>query len=57
MAGQSIEIQKLLEIRMFEHLRDVRSICTPEQRPKFDSLVYKILGRRGEGRKKPEEKK
>ena len=56
-AGQSIEKQKLLEISMFEHLRDVRSICTPEQRPKFDSLVYKILGRRGAGRKKPEEKK
>ena len=56
-AGQSTEKQKMLEINMFEHLRDVRSICTPEQRPKFDSLVYKVLGRRGEGRKKPEEKK
>lgn len=56
-AGQSIEKQKLLEISMFEHLRDVRRICTPDQRPKFDSLVYKVLGRRGEGRKKPEEKK
>ena len=56
-AGQSAEKQKVLEISMFEHLRELRRICTPEQQPKFDSLVYKILGRRGEGRKKPDDKK
>ncbi len=57
-AGQSAVSQKIMELQMFNHLKNIRSICTPEQLPKFDSLFVKILNRRGsEGRKKDAEKK
>ncbi len=51
-AAQSAEKQKLLEVRMFLYLREVRQICTPLQLPKFDSLFQKVIGRRnGPGKK------
>jgi len=44
--------------QMFDHLKNVRLLCRPDQLPKFDSLFVKVLNRRGsEGRKKQEEKK
>lgn len=49
-AGQSSEKQKSIEINMFSHIKNVRTICTPDQRPKFDSLIYKIIGHKGEGK-------
>ncbi len=52
-ADQSSASQKIMELHMFNHLKKVRMLCTPEQQPKFDSLFVKILNRRGgEGRKK-----
>ena len=51
-AGQSSEKQKNIETNMFRHIREIRTICTPDQLPKFDSLVYKIVGKRGDGKKK-----
>lgn len=51
-ADQSAANQKKLEIQMFRHLKDIRQICTATQQPKYDSLVYKVLARRNEGRKK-----
>ena len=55
--SQSVEQQKLMELQMFNHFAAIRKICTAEQLPKFDSLFYKILSRKGDGKKKPEEKK
>ena len=53
-ADQSAASQKIMELQMFNHLKNIRALCTPEQLPKFDSLFVKILNRRGgEGRKKP----
>lgn len=53
-AGQSAELQKTMELQMFNHLKNIRMLCTSEQLPKFDSLFVKILNRRGgEGKKKP----
>ena len=53
-ADQSAATQKTMELQMFNHLKNVRLLCTPEQLPKFDSLFVKMLNRRGgEGRKKP----
>ncbi len=53
-ADQSAESQKIMEVQMFNHLKNIRMLCTPEQLPKFDSLFIKILNKRGgEGRKKP----
>jgi Na+-transporting NADH:ubiquinone oxidoreductase subunit NqrC len=52
-ADQSAASQKMMELQMFNHLKNVRLLCKPEQLPKFDSLFVKILNRRGgEGRKK-----
>lgn len=54
MADQSAASQKIMELQMFNHLKNIRALCTPGQLPKFDSLFVKILNRRGgEGRKKP----
>ena len=51
-AGQSVVTQKNLELQMFNHLKNVRLLCTPAQLPKFDSLFSKVLNRRnGESEK------
>lgn len=50
---QSIEKQKLMELRFYNHMLEVRKICTAEQLPKFDSLFYKMWSRKP---KKAEEK-
>jgi Spy/CpxP family protein refolding chaperone len=57
-ADRSAASQKIMELQMFGHLKNVRLLCTPEQQPKFDSLFIKVLNRRGgEGRKKQTEHK
>ena len=57
-AEQSAISQKTMELNMFNHLKNVRLLCKPEQLPKFDSLFVKILNRRGgEGRKNKSDKK
>lgn len=57
-AEQSAVSQKLMELQMFNHLKNIRALCTADQLPKFDSLFVKVLNKRGgEGRKKDEEKK
>jgi periplasmic protein CpxP/Spy len=53
MAGRSAEKQKIMEAKMLNYFASVRKLCTPEQQPKFDSLFYKIWGKK----KKPDEKK
>jgi hypothetical protein len=58
LAEQSATVQKAMELRMFNHLRKIRLLCTQAQLPKFDSLFGKILNKKGsEGRKKESEKK
>lgn len=53
LAEQSATVQKTMELRMFNHLRKIRLLCTPEQLPKFDSLFGKVFSRKGgEGNKK-----
>jgi hypothetical protein len=54
---QSAEKQKVMELQFFNHLREIRKLCTAEQLPKFDSLCYKMWNRRGDNKKKQEEKK
>jgi len=42
------EKQKRLDMEVFHTVQEVRAICTPQQQPKFDSLLpkitYKIVG-------------
>lgn len=50
--------QKNLDQSMFQHLKTVRNLCTPEQLPKFDSSFKKVIDKMtGRGRKPKEEKK
>lgn len=52
-ADQSAASQKTMELQMFNHLKNIRLLCTKDQLPKFDSLFVKILNRRGaDARKK-----
>jgi hypothetical protein len=45
------EQQKGFEILMLRHLNDIRNICTPAQQSVFDTGFYKIISKRGDGRK------
>lgn len=57
-AEQSAISQKLMELQMFNHLKNIRALCTADQLPKFDSLFVKVLNKRGgDGRKKDGDKK
>jgi protein CpxP len=40
--AKSADKQKQMELQMLTHFAAVRKICTTEQLPKFDSLIYKI---------------
>ena len=51
---QSVEKQKLMELQFYNHMLEVRKICSAEQLSKFDSLFYKMWSRKP---KKAEEKK
>jgi len=37
--------QKLVELQMLRHLKEVRMLCTPEQLKSFDTGFYKIMNR------------
>lgn len=37
--------QKQLDLQTFRHFQQVKAICTPEQQPKFDSLVQQVIKR------------
>jgi hypothetical protein len=37
--------QKELDLQVLRHFKDIRTICTPEQLPKFDSLLPLIIKR------------
>ena len=44
--------QQSLETQMMIHLKDVRNICTAEQKLKFDSTIHKVFARKGNADKK-----
>ena len=43
--------QKEFEKKMLRNLKEIRSICTPAQQVAFDSGFYKVIAKRGEGKK------
>lgn len=53
-ADLSAASQKALELQMFNHLKQVRALCTAVQLPKFDSLFVKVLNKRGGDKRKAE---
>jgi len=50
-ANAMADQQKGFEIKMLRHLKEIRSMCTPAQQEVFDTGFYKIISKRGEGRK------
>ncbi|MHA4842986.1 Spy/CpxP family protein refolding chaperone [Flavitalea antarctica] len=44
-ASQIAQKQKLVDLQVFQHFRNSRMVCTPDQRPKYDSLVQIIIKR------------
>lgn len=54
---QSVENQKVMELKMLTNLVAIRKLCTADQIPKFDSLIYKAWIRKPDPKKKPEENK
>lgn len=48
--------QKMLDLQAFYHFKNVRAICTPEQRDEYDSMVLRMFRRMGKPAK-PAEKK
>jgi len=52
LADESAATQKQLEVQMFNHLKSVRQLCSPDQLPKFDTSFFKVFNRRGGDSKK-----
>jgi periplasmic protein CpxP/Spy len=55
------EKQKALDLAFFNHFREVRTLCQPEQLPRYDSLIQQIVRRmvspprRGDPKQKKDE--
>jgi len=49
--NRSAERQKILDLTMLEHIRNIRALCNDQQRQSFDTGFYKIMKRN-----KPEKK-
>lgn len=43
--SRSAEKQKSLDLKMLEHIRNIRSICTDVQKASFDTGFYKMMKR------------
>ncbi|AHF17748.1 Spy/CpxP family protein refolding chaperone [Niabella soli] len=50
LADSIAKLQKGVEINTFRHFKETRQICTPEQMPKYDSLMKKIIRQGRPGR-------
>lgn len=50
--NSSAEKQKMLDLHMLTHLKDVRALCNAEQKGRFDTSIYKVMARGGKEKKK-----
>ena len=39
--------QKALDLQTFNHFKIVRTLCTPEQHPKYDSMILRMFSKMG----------
>ncbi|SDC87383.1 Spy/CpxP family protein refolding chaperone [Niabella drilacis] len=53
LADSIATLQKQAEVKSFHHFKATRAICTPEQQPKYDSLMTKIIRQGRNGRPIP----
>jgi len=52
LGDESAATQKQMEVQMFNHIKSVRDLCSPDQLPKFDTSFVKVFNRRGSDSKK-----
>jgi Spy/CpxP family protein refolding chaperone len=50
------ERQKALDLQAFNHFRRLRTICTPEQLPKYDSMIQRMMRKMGKPQKNKDKK-
>jgi len=43
---QSVDKQKVIELQLFQYIKAIRSICTPDQQAIFDTSFYKVMERK-----------
>ena len=46
--------QEAVELKLLKHIRDIRNLCTPAQRPVFDTGFYKVMSKPAPDAKKKE---
>jgi periplasmic protein CpxP/Spy len=46
--------QKALDLQTFTHFKEVRTLCTPEQQPKYDSMVLRVIRKMGKPNRRKE---
>lgn len=56
-AAAIAENQKLMELQSFRHFKQVRDLCNPEQLSKYDTVLKKIVMKRGKPQQPTGEKK
>ena len=49
--------QKTIDVEMFNHFKKVRRLCTPDQLPKYDSLIQRMMRKMGKPSHKDTDKK
>ena len=47
LADESAATQKQMEVQMFNHIKSVRQLCSPDQLPRFDTSFFKVFNRKG----------
>ena len=49
--------QKALDLQTFQHFRRVRTLCTPEQLEKYDSMVLRMFRKMGKPSRQDDKEK
>ncbi|HLG41241.1 MAG TPA: periplasmic heavy metal sensor [Chitinophagaceae bacterium] len=51
------EKQKTLDLQTFSHFKKVRAVCTPDQLPKYDSMIQRMFRKMGKMQRKNDQDK
>lgn len=51
------EKQKALDLQTFRHFKKVRAVCTPDQLPKYDSMIQRMFRKMGKMQRKNDQDK
>ena len=49
--------QRDMDLRMFGYFKKIRGVCTPDQRPKYDTLIQRMMRKMGGRPHKDQDKK